>query len=377
MKDFGLYLHIPFCRSKCLYCGFYSVARRADLHHRYAQALGRQIEQAAQEFAAFLHPVTSIFFGGGSPSLLASDLLEELLASCRRHFIIAEAVEISLEANPGTVSAAKLQHLRRAGFNRLSLGIQSFHNQDLQRLGRGHSAAEALESVRWARQAGFTNLSVDLMYGLPEQQVQDWQATLDQALNLAPEHLSIYELTVEPDTVFAQRREDLALPSEESVLKMLDLTLHHLGQAGYQRYEISNYARPGFQCQHNRNYWNTGDWLGFGPSAVSCIKSRRYLTPADIEGFCHRIEAGQKLWQEEEQLTPEARFRESLIMGLRMTEGLSLADIEQRFGLNVRNYYGEGLERLEKLGLLDLSQGRIRLTQAGLLLANTVMAELV
>jgi oxygen-independent coproporphyrinogen-3 oxidase len=336
------------------------------------------MEQAAQDFASSLHPVTSIFFGGGTPSLLGPELLLDLLARCRQHFPLAPTVEISLEANPGSVDASSLQVLRQAGFNRLSLGVQSFNEQEVQRLGRGHSAAQAIESVHLARQAGFRNLSLDLMYGLPGQAVQDWQATLEQALDLAPEHLSIYELTVEPGTVFARMgQEELDLPKEEDLLAMLDLTLQRLQQAGYQRYEISNYARDGFQCRHNCNYWNTGAWLGLGPGAVTCLGGTRYSSPADLEGFCQGIEAGQRLWEEEERLSPEAQFREAVIMGLRMRAGLSLADLNKRFGLDVQHYYGKRLERLQQGGWVDLSQGRIRLTQEGLLLANAVMAELV
>ncbi|MGX9726182.1 MAG: radical SAM family heme chaperone HemW [Candidatus Electronema sp. VV] len=369
MNSLSLYLHVPFCLQKCAYCSFYSEAGHKD-SSRWLAAVTRQLRQFSSS-----RPLTSIFFGGGTPTMLPPEALCALLAECRH----AEEAEISLEANPATVDLAALHTLRQAGFNRISLGVQSLYDAELRRLGRPHTAAEAAQTAKLARQADFANLNLDLMYGLPGQTLPSWSETLAQALALRPQHLSIYELTIEEGTPFARQQKEgkLLLPDEDTVLLMLEATQQIVGDAGFRRYEISNYAQPGCECRHNINYWRNGDYIGIGPGAVSCLDGIRRSAVADVAAFCSRIENGQEVWEDEERLEPEAAFRETVIMGLRMTEGVALDELRRRFGIDAAAYYGETLARLTRQALLELVDGRLRLTAQGLLLANAVMAELV
>ncbi len=369
----GLYLHIPFCLKKCAYCSFYSLPDRQNFK-RYLAAVSKQLYLCSTEY-----PLTSIFFGGGTPTMLPPESLRKLLDECQQQFSCVEDAEISIEVNPATVDLPDLQALRQAGFNRLSIGVQSFQDQELQKLGRPHTAEDAAQTVRLAHKAGFTNIGLDLMYSLPSQTLRTWKNTLEQALQLAPQHLSIYELTIEEGTPFAsqQQRGELPLPDEDSVLQMLAETQEMVRQAGLQRYEISNYAKSGFECRHNINYWRNGSWIGVGPSAVASIAGTRSTAVADVKEFCCRIENGQDIWQEKETLESEAAFRETVVIGLRMTEGVSLLELYRRFNIDAKAYYGETLTRLIRLEMLEITQGYLRLTAQGLLLANTVMAELV
>ncbi len=313
--------------------------------------------------------------------MLPADILADLLNSCLDAFSHDETngVEISIEANPATTNVHGLRILRRAGFNRLSIGVQSFNDRELRLLGRPHNAHDARRIFHNARQAGFTNINLDLMYGLPGQRVSHWRDTLEQALVLEPEHLSLYELTVEEDTPFGVQRARglLQLPGEKKVLAMLEATQTMTRQAGFIRYEISNYARPGFECRHNINYWHNRSYIGLGPGAVGSLDNTRYTAVKDIEQFAQRMSAERSAWLEKESLTHEKRFRETVIMGLRMLGGVSLTKMNQRFGINLVNYYGSTLTSLIEHQLLAITQDRLHLTIQGLLLADTVMAELV
>lgn len=373
----GLYLHVPFCLRKCAYCSFYSEAGLPpDKGKAYLAAVTAQLRQVS----TCQRPLTSIFFGGGTPTMLPPEVLSSLLAACLHSFPCAEEPEISLEVNPATVDCSGLNLLRQAGFNRLSIGVQSLHDGELRQLGRPHSAAEALQTAQLARRAGFTNINLDLMYGLPGQTLATWQDTLVQALALQPQHLSIYELTIEESTPFARQHEqgNLLLPNEDTVLRMLEETQRLLRGEGFHRYEISNYARHGCECRHNINYWQNGEYIGVGPGAVACLSGTRRSAVADVREFCRLIESGQSVWEEEECLAPEAAFRETIIMGLRMTDGVSLEELHRRFGINAEAYYGAPLARLIRQEMLERADnGWLRLTEQGLLLANTVMAELV
>ncbi|WLE96352.1 MAG: radical SAM family heme chaperone HemW [Candidatus Electrothrix communis] len=379
MNNLGLYLHVPFCLRKCPYCSFYSLAGRADLHDRYARAISTQLRSFSEEYRDQQRPMTSIFFGGGTPTLLPPETLSRLLADCLAQFPCADGAEISIEVNPATVDAAGLQVLRRAGFNRLSIGVQSLNDVELRQLGRPHSVADAVQTVRMARAAGFDNINLDLMYGLPEQEFHTWLKTLDHAVELQPEHLSIYELTIEAGTPFAQQQEQgrFSLPDEDTVLLMLEKTQQALKQAGLSRYEISNYAKPGCQCRHNINYWQNGEYIGLGVGAVAFLNGTRCTAITDADQFCKCLESEQDVWAEKEQLDREAAFRETVIMGLRMTAGVSLVELTDRFGIKAEIYYSETLHRLIRQDLLHIVQNRLQLTPQGMLLANTVMAELV
>ena len=376
----GIYLHVPFCRRKCPYCSFASVVPRPGHVGRYLRALHAQLRALAALPQVRELTFATVFFGGGTPSLLDPADLAGLLADCRSHFAFAaDEPEVSVEVNPGTIDAAGLKRLRRAGCNRLSIGVQSFDDPALAVLGRIHSAGQARATVRAARTAGFENLSLDLMYGLPGQGAAGWRATLEQALALGPDHLSLYELTPETGTPLAADLDAgrLCLPSEEEVLAMMAVNEALVAASPLSRYEISNYAAAGRECRHNLNYWNNGCYLGLGPGATAFYGGVRRTAAADPDEYCRRLEEGRSAWQVEERLDREAAFRETVVLGLRLTAGVDEAALRERFGLDPAAYYGPLLEHLVAQGLLAREDGRLRLTPAGLPLANRVMAELV
>ncbi len=310
----AIYVHVPFCRSKCPYCSFVSfVVDREEQVAGYGKALIAQARGMAENSWVRSRYFTSLFFGGGTPTRLSVDQLATLCDIFLDDYPFSPEVEpeVSLETNPNTVSQETLAGLRKAGINRLSIGVQSFSDRLLKKLGRTHSAADARRAVRLARQAGFANLNLDLMYGLPKQSVSDWQETLVRALELAPEHLAIYELTIEQGTPFAGRlaAHDLHLPAEETLLAMEEITATLLSQAGFARYEISNYGRPGYYCRHNINYWENGSYLGIGAGAVSCFSGVRVRNVQEPMEFVRLVAAGRQPFLEAECLDHESRFR--------------------------------------------------------------------
>ncbi len=376
----GLYLHVPFCLKKCSYCSFYSFAPQAEDIRRYIKAVRLQMRQLSEDAEIQTLSFASVFFGGGTPSTLPVEVLAELLAACRDLFPFApDSPEITIEVNPGTIDAPGLQQLRRAGFNRLSIGIQSLDDRELRQLGRIHTSAEALATIKAARSAGFDNLSFDLMYGLPGQSASVWQKTLERALALNPVHLSLYELTVEEGTPFFQqvRQGHLTLPVEDTVLAMMAAIDTAISASPLVRYEISNYAVLDRQCRHNLNYWDNGQYLGLGPGAVSTFGGQRRAAVADLAAYCGRLAEGLDVWGEVEQLDKETTFRETVIMGLRLLTGVSIAELRQRFGIDLPAYYGTTLDPLLDQQLVAIRAGRLVLTPKGLPLANQVMAHLV
>lgn len=375
----GLYLHVPFCLHKCPYCSFYSLSGRPDLVKRYVEAVKRQIIRLTDTAETGRYPLTTVFFGGGTPSMLAPAILSDLLQTCLEKNTCSNEAEISVEVNPATIDTEGLIILRRAGFNRLSIGIQSLNDRELKLLGRAHTADDAIRIAGAARQAGFSNIGIDLMYGLPTQNAQSWRNTLHRTLELAPEHLSLYELTIEEGTPFANRINEgtLQTPHEDLILSMMDITRKSIATTRLARYEISNYALPGFRCRHNLNYWHNGSYIGLGPGAVSCVQGTRYSAVSDVEQFCTLLENGFDPWIRKETLDREASFRETVILGLRLTEGVSLQALYQRFGIDAESYYNTTLQRLLASKLVNLKGDRLRLTEQGLLLANMVMADLV
>jgi len=378
----GLYIHIPFCHSKCPYCSFNSYpatgpAALAD----YMAALMQHVRLlAAHPWVATLHFAT-LYIGGGTPTMYSHEALANLIETCRASFTFnsTDMAEITVEANPNTITLEKLQTLKRAGVNRLSIGCQSFSDPLLQILGRSHSGADAEAAVRHARAADFDNISLDLMYGLPEQTVADWRQTLETAVGLEPDHFSFYELTIEEDTPFAGqlRAGEIVLPDEETVLQMEAVGREMMNVTGYERYEISNYARPGFQCRHNTIYWQNNTYLGLGAGAVSFFDGFRVRNVAEYANYSRLVHDGKYPFRDGECLSLEASFRETVIMGLRMTGGVSCHRLEQRYGLTLSAYYGNTLKRLIQEKLLERRQDRLRLTDKGLLFANQVLAQLV
>jgi len=374
----GLYLHIPFCKSRCAYCAFNSRACKSP-PPAYLKAMATQIAYWAGHDWCRRRRFASLFIGGGTPTIYPADDLSRLIGLCRESFRLSPDCEITVEANPNTTSARSLAELRRAGVNRLSLGVQAFSARLLAGLGRTHSPAQALAAVNWARKAGFANLNLDLMYGLPGQTMSEWRESLEIALDLRPEHLACYELTIEDDTPFAGRagEGELLLPDEDEALAMAELARKLAARAGLTRYEISNYAAPGRRCRHNLNYWRNGDYLGIGAGAVSCLSGFRFGQAADSGQFTSLVQRGLLPISEGECLPLAARFRESVVMGMRLTAGVSLARLARRFAFNPAEYYGKTIEELLNQGLVSVSRGHLRLSPAGLPLANQVLSKLV
>lgn len=373
----GLYLHIPFCKSRCAYCSFNSYACNSP-PGAYLTALVDQIRYWGGQQWCRERTFSTLFVGGGTPTIYGEELAA-LVSLCLKSFTFAEEPEVTVEANPNTVTVPMLTSLRRAGVNRLSLGVQAFSDRLLGALGRSHTKGEACAAIKAAREAGFANINLDLMYGLPSQRATEWRESLDQALAFGPEHLACYELTIEEETPFARLVEKgaLILPGEEEVLAMAALTHDLLAQAGLPRYEISNYAASGNQCRHNLNYWRNGSYLGLGAGAVSCLSGFRFSTVREPESFAGLVHKGELPLDEGECLPLAARFRESVVMGLRMIEGISLARLQRRFGLTPAGYYGKMLEELQEQGLIVLASDSLRLTEAGLPVANQVLSRLV
>lgn len=372
-------MHVPFCRSKCPYCSFYSFAPQQGDFARYQEAVQAHLAGLANDPLVQGMPFDTVFFGGGTPSLLPPALLSQMLKDCLSALSCSSEAEISLEVNPGTVQVDDLPGLRRAGFNRLSFGVQSFLDHELKLLGRIHTALEAEETVIAARRAGFTSISLDLMYGLPGQSPADWQTSLEKALSLEPEHLSLYELTPEaPSPLYnAVEHGAVQLPNEEEVLTMMDCTTSLIRTSPLSRYEISNYARNGHRCRHNINYWQNGSYLGLGPGAVSSLGGRRFTIPPGVEEYHYRARNAQSVWHEEERLSSEESFRETVIMGLRMLEGVCANRLKERYQIDLSVYYGPVLDQLLNRGLLVWRDTRLTLSERGLPLANQVMAALV
>ena len=311
--------------------------------------------------------------------MLSPVQLSSVLSSCRECFAISDDAEISLEANPDTVGVEGLRQLRTAGFNRISFGVQSFNDEELQRLGRIHDGGRAEQAVRDARRVGFSNLSLDLMYGLPGQTPASWRKTLERALALEPDHLSAYQLTIEENTVFAERagRGELSLPAEEAVLEMDAISTRLSRDAGFEHYEISNYAQLGRRCRHNLVYWHNDEYFGFGAGAVSFLEGVRAGRVEDPARYCELVESGGDPVTTDERLSRTDSFRETVVMGLRLVEGISEERLKRRYGLGFTEVYGEIIDALAGEGLVCFDKGRLRLTGRGRLLANTVMSEFV
>ena len=380
----GIYAHIPFCQSKCPYCSFVSYQDMGgESKNSYMLALMRQAHEMACHPWSRTRKFHSLFVGGGTPSVIDPEKIAAFIGVCLKAYDFAalrdKEPEVTLEANPNSINSEMLRLLRAAGINRLSLGMQSFSDILLKNIGRKHTVQEGMEAFAAARAAGFANISLDLMYGLPGQDLADWEKSLQQALALEPEHISVYELTVEPGTPFAELagQHRLDLPPEEEVLSMYEQARAALPANGYKHYEISNYARPGRECIHNINYWDNGSYIGLGAGAVSCFSGVRIKSEEDPARFSGLINAGRMPFTEAEFLPLGPRFRETVIMGLRMTAGVAISGLEKRFGLVPKKYYGDVLNRLMRQELLEEVEGRLRLSLRGLLLANRVMAQLV
>lgn len=368
-KTLGVYIHIPFCRAKCGYCAFVSRPGSREEQQQYVAALCREISAAGGDFAV---PVDTVFFGGGTPTILSVAQLTVILDALRSRFVVTSTAEISLEANPGTVDAESLVQLRQVGFNRLSLGVQSFDDRILRAIGRIHCVDEARQAVAAARTAGFDNLSLDLMYGLPGQTVDSWQETLRRAVELAPDHISAYGLKLEEGTALAAQvvTGQAILPDEAAEEAMYDYLNAYLPRQGFHRYEISNYARPGKECRHNLKYWRYLPYRGFGVAAHSFDGRARFANTEDVSFYCTRQLAGQSAETFRETLPESDQLAEYAFLALRTTEGLLAGDFQERFGCGFTDVYAGTVAELTRDELLIRERDGWRLTKKGLKLSN-------
>lgn len=367
MADY-LYIHIPFCIRKCLYCDFLSVPYDADLAADYCDALCRELVLRKQE----LGRLKTVYFGGGTPSLPDIRFHETFFACLRDNAAFSDLAEMTLEANPATADAAKLRALRNMGINRISLGVQSLQDQELGRLGRVHTAGDALKAIGIIREAGFDNLSLDLIYAIPGQTEETWKDTLRKTMDLAPQHISCYELTPEEKTplIGMIRSGETTLPGEDTVIGMYDEAIAMLSAHGYEQYEISNFSLPGLACRHNLNYWNRGEYTGIGAGAHSFSGLVRSRNEPDIRGYIETLGSGLLPLKESIRLSPEDAVKELIFLGLRKREGIS-PDEAERSGIDIIRSCGE----LFREGFLETRQGHIRLTGKGLAIANTVIVK--
>jgi oxygen-independent coproporphyrinogen-3 oxidase len=410
-EPLSLYVHIPFCSLKCAYCDFNSYAGLDDLVEPYCDALIEELRLWGEVVCG--RPVPTVFFGGGTPSLLPLGQIERTMAGLRESFALEEEAEVSLEANPGTVDLDYLRGLRAAGVNRLSFGVQSFHDDELAAMDRIHSADEAVQCYRWAREAGFERINLDFIYGLSEQPMERWQPTLERAIELAPDHMSLYALTVEEGTKLAYDIDHGRVPEPDGDMQaeMYEWSCERMATAGYVQYEISNWCRPGQECRHNLVYWRNREWLGLGPgahshwgsqpsavsrqpSAFSCqpefrfadvYSPRRYIALVK-ETVAAGVDAGaepQEVLRQMRQVTyveeqgADAAMSDAAILGLRLNEGLDVREFEQTYGIGLETAYGSALAEMTDAGLLERSNGAVRLTARGRLLANEVFVRLL
>lgn len=383
-RPLSIYIHIPFCVRKCLYCDFLSAPASGETMEAYASCLCREIEAAGKLYPD--HEVRTVFFGGGTPSILKKERICQIMEALRRAFSLAEDAEITIEVNPGTVDADKLAAYYAAGINRLSIGVQSLQENELQALGRIHSTEDFFQTYSMAVKSGFNNINVDLMSAIPEQTLESCQDTLRQLLSLdrPPSHISAYSLIIEEGTPFYENTP--VLPDEEMDRLFYKITNDILKAAGYHRYEISNYAREGCECRHNRVYWERGEYLGFGIGAASLMQETRFSNIRDLQTYLKLLsgeaadgpstgQLTEHLRQEVSHLTEREQMEEFMFLGLRLTEGVSKKRFFKTFGKKFTDVYPGISEKLIREGLLVQEGDRLKLTELGLDVSNRVMAE--
>ena len=369
-RDIALYVHFPFCRRKCRYCSFVSYENREADIPEYLNAI--KMEMAENSCG---ERVGSIYFGGGTPSLLTAGQIDDVLKTIHSLFTVSGTAEITIEANPGTVDLAYLADIRKLGINRLSLGVQSLRDSELTLLGRIHTADEAGRALQLARMSGFDNVNLDLIYGLPGQSLADWRSTLDIALVLAPEHLSLYALSLEAGTPLWQAVEEKHLPGidPDLVADQYELAEDTLAAQGYRHYEISNWAKPGRECRHNLVYWRNQPYLGIGVAAHSYLDGHRLANTRSLDDYLSGFSRGALPEKEmDEKISPELQTAETVILGLRLDAGIGVDKIKNQCGVNLRTRYRQPLGEMTELGLLEYSGGNLRLTRRGRLLSNEV-----
>jgi len=373
----GLYIHVPFCARICPYCNFNRGLFDAALADRYVAAVERHLERAAADAGLDGPPAAdTIYFGGGTPSVLEPAAIARLIGACRQAFAVAPDAEITMEVNPDTAAPGALGGFRAAGVTRLSIGVQSVRDEELRLLGRLHDAAGASRAFAGARAAGFDNISLDLMMGLPGQTLAQWQESVVWLIAAAPEHASMYILEVYPHGALRadMDRQGLASIADDDAADMYEWAMGAAERAGLAQYEISNVARPGFESRHNLKYWTDGDWLGVGPGAHSTLGGVRWRTCDRTEDYVAAIGAGSDVKRDRRVLTTRERWEEALITGLRLTRGVAVDDLREKYGLDIWARYGDHLQPYLAAGHLLFDGRRLRLSRQGMLLANEVLA---
>ena len=376
--ELGLYLHFPFCISKCPYCDFNSYQLKEDNQiSSYISALYQEITAYSQKLKK--RNIKTIYLGGGTPTILSGTQIRNLLEFCKVKFTIDKNAEITIEANPGTLDGEKLKLLIESGINRLSLGAQSFNNLFLKKLGRIHNTQEIIDSYYLAREKGFNNINIDIMFALPDQTTEDLQDTLKKAVSLKPDHLSLYNLTIKPGTEYYKeyKRGKLKLPTEDEEFEMYNWAINYLEENGFEHYEIANFAHPHKRSKHNLIYWKNKPYLGIGAGAYSFIRGYRYMNFKDPERYIKKIMSGKLPVDNGEKLSLRKRMIETIILGLRTKDGVNYKKFITRFGINLNDIFSKQVNKLINLGLLEKGDCKIKLTKKGIFLANTVFREFV
>ena len=376
-QQWGLYIHIPFCRQKCFYCDFPSFAGRERYEADYTDALCRELAVQGVLYREKWGSPRTIYMGGGTPSLLPIGLLAKILQAIADVFGDAADREFTVECNPGTVDAAKLRALRAGGVNRLSFGVQTFDDTLLKKIGRIHTGAQAREAMALARTAGFQNVSMDLIYGLPGESLAELERDLEAMVALEPEHISIYGLQLEEGTAFAKMQEmgRLMLPDDDTVERMYDTMTAFLPAHGYARYEISNFAKPGFESRHNLSYWQDVPYLGVGAAAHSYLVGQRYENVREIPAYIEGIRTGKGVRRQEETMTREIAMEEFAFLALRTARGIDRARFERRFGVPLEAVYADAIAKLKRQGLLEADEAGVHLTPLGMKYGNMAFEE--
>jgi len=373
--NLGLYLHIPYCLHKCGYCDFNSHPENQEESIRYVDALLKEL----RAYSSKKYTVPTVFLGGGTPTTLLPSQLKQILDTVQQSFNLTPDCEITIEANPATLKLQALQEIRAAGYNRISIGVQSFDEKELKLLERVHNQEEIHSTIQQARSAKFENLSMDLMFALPDQTIEKWCSHLKQAINKNPDHLSTYNLTIEPSTAFFKlhKKGKLCLPHEDIQLEMYKTTIQTLENAGYQQYEISNFSKPGMESQHNINYWNNGEYLGVGAGASSYLNGERFKNTNLPSNYIREIGVKKNAIETRERLEPIQAMGETLMLGLRLLKGISIDVFENRFEVSFQKVYGKILEPLLNQELITFNQNRIALSRKGLFLADSVILKFI
>ncbi len=376
-KPLSIYIHIPFCIKKCLYCDFLSAPAEREEQKAYVKALLQEIKEESGRYQQYL--VKTVFIGGGTPSVLLGEEILQIMETVRKYYTLDTACEISVEVNPGTVTEEKASYWKRAGINRISIGLQSAIDEELKALGRIHSREDFFESYKTLVKTGFNNVNIDLMSAIPYQTLKSYRQTLEMITSLtpAPVHLSAYSLIIEENTPFYDDCPNL--PDEDTEREMYKITDDILRTRGYERYEISNYAKPGYECRHNQVYWRRGDYVGFGLGSASLVENVRFHNCTDMERYIRQCEKGKSVKEDIQRLTIEEQMEEFMFLGLRMMQGISCREFLDSFGKSVDDVYPGIVDKFVKMGLLVRTcrkqEERIALTKQGIDVSNQIMAE--